>query len=291
MSLGKDEEFNAERLQRIIDVIGGMAGLDFTNRAIIDDSNDSLDVIGNGLNWLSEELEENVIAKSKLEEKNFELNQFAHIVSHDLKAPLNGIHRLVSIIKEDLLEGNVENSFAIIDLVSSRIRHMEGLISGILEYSKIGFTNMEKETINLNQLIDDVYENLHPPKNFSLVVDRKLPVFYGVRIHMIQLFSNLFSNAMKYNDKEHGFVSVGYRDIENGLEFYVKDNGRGIPEKYHHKIFEMFQTLSSDKTYESTGVGLSIVKKIIDSMGGSIRLESDPGKGTNFFIGLPAVSD
>ncbi|WP_440881760.1 sensor histidine kinase [Tenacibaculum sp. C7A-26P2] len=224
------------------------------------------------------------ILLKKLEERNEELNNYAHIVSHDLKSPLRNMDALVSWLKEDHIKDFSEDSLKYIELISENISRMESLVSGILEYSTIGIKNFKMSKIDLNTILKDVINHIYIPKNINITVLDDFPSVIGDTHRLQQLFQNLISNSIKYNDKEAGEIEVGFMKTDETYVYYVKDNGKGIEEKYHLKIFNVFQKLESDKN--STGIGLSIVEKIIDRYGGKIWLTSKLKKGTTFFFTL-----
>ncbi len=226
-------------------------------------------------------------SERKLLEQNLELEHFAYIVSHDLKAPLRGIDSLANFIEVDLKDNNEDLVFSNLAMLKGRIHRMEDLIEGILDYSKIGMVESRKEEININQLISEIIETQNIPKRFEIKIINSFPTILGIKSQFIQLFSNLISNGIKHNNKDQGLIVLDYWEHDNGHEFSIKDNGPGIPEKYHDKIFMVFQTLEARDINESTGIGLSIVKKIIDKLNGTIRVESSNDKGTKFIIWLP----
>ncbi|HPD65096.1 MAG TPA: ATP-binding protein [Bacteroidia bacterium] len=228
-------------------------------------------------------LKESLIA---VEKANKELDQFAYIVSHDLKAPLRAINNLSEWIIEDLGEvpEEVENHIL---LMRGRVNRMENLINGILEYSRVGRQKIEKSTVSVRDLVKDVIDNLAVTDRIAFHVEQGLPVLETEQITLQQVFSNLISNAVKYHDKPKGNVEIRCFENDNMVEFMVKDDGPGIPEEYHEKIFGIFQTIEARDTVESTGIGLSIVKKIIEEKGGKIWIESKEGKGTTFHFTWP----
>lgn len=222
----------------------------------------------------------------ELEGKNEELQHFAYIVSHDLKAPLRGVENLAQFIEDDLHNNKKDEVFSNLSLLKSRVARMEGLINGILDYSKIGMVKSKKEKININHLVNDVV-NLLKVDGVEFKITTTLPTITGVKVLYTQLFSNLISNGIKFNDKEKGLITIDYVEQNNTHVFSIEDNGPGIPKEYHKKIFEIFQTLQTKDVYESTGIGLSIVNKIVNKLNGSIKLESPKGKGAKFIISLP----
>ena len=224
---------------------------------------------------------------AKLERNNSELDQFAHIVSHDLKAPLRAISNLSLWLQEDLgtsLSGENKDNFT---MLRNRVTRMESLINGILEYSKVGREHLASERVDVLALLHEVLELLSPAAHVKVDFIAPMPVLEVPKIMLHQVFSNLISNAIKYNDKKEALISVYAKETDNAIEFTVEDNGPGIPAEYHEKIFVIFQTLQSRDKYESTGIGLTIVKRILASRGGNITVESEMGKGSKFIVHWP----
>jgi PAS domain S-box-containing protein len=218
----------------------------------------------------------------QLEKSNDELHEYAHIVSHDLKSPLRSINALVSWIKSDNLGKFDEITLQNFDLIDTTLETMEKLISNVLEYSSAGSSEEEKEIVDLNSILKDLKKILFIPNNISLNVLKKLPIVKGDKTKFLQLFQNFISNAIKFCDKETGLIEIDYIDKNTFHQFSIKDNGIGIEKEYHNKIFQIFHTLH--KREDSTGIGLSIVKKIINLYEGDIWLESELNKGTTFYF-------
>jgi PAS domain S-box-containing protein len=223
----------------------------------------------------------------EVENINQELNDFASIVSHDLKAPLRGVKTLTNWILTDYADKLDEDGTENMNLLSSQVDWMYQLIEGVLEYSRVGRVKEEKVWVNLNELVPTIVEMVSPPENIAITVKSDLPMVMCEQTRMTQVFQNLLSNAIKYMNKPQGRVEVGCDEQEGFWKFSVADNGPGIEEKYFDKIFKIFQTLSPRDKSESTGVGLTIIKKIVELYGGRIWLESKVGDGSTFFFTLP----
>lgn len=221
-----------------------------------------------------------------IEKKNRELDQFAYIVSHDLKAPLRAINNLSEWIMEDMPEmpDDVSANFG---LLRGRVMRMENLINGVLDYSRIGKTSIEGQLTDLKKMLQLIVETIVPTEGYEVYIADTMPEIKIARILFEQIFTNLISNAVKYNDKPIGKIECLYKSLPNFHQFTIKDNGPGIAEEYHEKVFKVFQTIEARDKKESTGVGLSIVQKIIEEMGGTIYIESEEDKGASFIFTIP----
>ena len=222
-----------------------------------------------------------------LEERNRELDQFAYITSHDLKAPLRGIANLSQWIEEDLGDNATDDIRKQLDLLRGRVHRMEGLIDGILQYSRVGRVKGVVETVDVGVLLHDVVDLIAPPAGFRIEVAPDMPTINTERLRLQQVFQNLIGNAIKHHNRADGHISIGVTERGPMLEFAVTDDGPGIAPQYHQKIFVVFQTLATRDKVEGTGIGLSLVKKIIESNGGNIRVESAEGAGTTFRFTWP----
>ncbi|MEL1240890.1 sensor histidine kinase [Flavobacterium flavipallidum] len=225
------------------------------------------------------------ILLQNLELQNQELNEYAHMVSHDLKAPLRNIDTLINWVVDDNKDKFSEDCLQSLNLVLFNVEKMDLLIKGILDYSTIGKVETEDRLVDFNYLLDEVKRMVFIPKNMEVAISTDMPKVYGNSSRFKQLFQNLIQNAINHNDKENGLIEVGVKEAEAEFEFYVKDNGKGIAEIYHDKIFKIFTKLENNNN--SSGIGLSIVKKIIDFYKGKIWLESQEKVGTTFYFTLP----
>ncbi len=219
----------------------------------------------------------------ELEKRNKELNDYAHIVSHDLKSPLRSILALTSWIKQDHAQVIDENGIENFKHIEDKIEKMDNLIDGILNYSNIGEKHISNESVDLSAIIDKIKSIIYIPPHVEIVVKKKLPFVYGDPTRLQQVFQNIITNAVNYVDKPFGLVEVDFTENDEYYEFSISDNGIGISNKYYKKIFEIFQSVSD---VESTGIGLSIVKKIVDLYNGKVWVESEVNVGTTFFFTL-----
>ncbi|MAW97029.1 MULTISPECIES: ATP-binding protein [unclassified Leeuwenhoekiella] len=220
----------------------------------------------------------------ELEQQNQELSDYAHIVSHDLKSPLRNIDALVSWLREDYADVLDENGLQQMDLIKTHLGKMDALIGGILHYSTIGRDSGTESKIDLNVLLPDILDGIQIPEGIDVQVHR-LPVITADRFKIQQVFQNLICNAVTSIEQPSGKIKVVSRELDKGHQFEISDTGKGIDSNYFDKIFKVFQKLEHDSA--TTGIGLSIVKKIVNFYGGSIWLDSEPGKGTTFYFTLP----
>ncbi|MDF4202523.1 PAS domain S-box protein [Maribacter sp. SA7] len=225
------------------------------------------------------ELQKEQLVKD-LENSNQGLQEYAHIVSHDLKSPLRSISALATWLSDDykdvLDEGGKQN----LELMQEKVASMDKLIHGILEYSTANSSALDDSKVDLNGVISDIGETIFIPEHVKLVVPRTLPTIMADRIKVHQVFQNIIGNAVVHIERKAGLVEVLYKDDGEFWQFTISDNGVGIPEEYHKKIFEIFQSIGNNE--RSTGIGLSIVKKIIDRYQGRVWIDSVVGEGTQF---------
>lgn len=217
---------------------------------------------------------------------NQELKDFAYIVSHDLKAPLRSVGSLADWLIQDYASVLDDEGNNLLNLLRKRIRRMHNLIEGVLQYSKLGRMQNEKELVDINELLEETIDSLDPPKSCRFIVNTDMPTVFYDRIRLQQVFQNLISNAIKFLDKPSGEIEVGMIEKGSSYLFSVRDNGPGIEDTHFQKIFQIFQTLQTRDEYESTGIGLSIVKRIVELNGGKISVESEVGVGTTFYFSV-----
>jgi PAS domain S-box-containing protein len=213
-----------------------------------------------------------------------EIDQFAYVASHDLKAPLRGIANLAQWIQDDTGERLGAESAEHIRLLQGRVHRMEALIDGILAYSRAGRMVNSPERIDTGALVREVIELLAPPDEVTIEVPLQMPTVNAERVPLQQVFLNLIDNAVKYTRVERSdvVVRIAWRDLGDAFEFSVSDNGPGIDPEYHERIWGIFQTLAPRDKVEGTGIGLSVVRKILETRGGSTSVESSPNQGATF---------
>ena len=223
----------------------------------------------------------------ELRRANKELQEFAYITAHDLKTPLRGIGTLADWISTDYAHKFDEQGKKQVRLLAGKAKQMSALIDDILQYSRLGHTSPQKRQVDLNTLLSDVIPSINPPENIEITVENELPVLMCEKTQIMQVFQNLLSNAVKYMDKPEGQIKVGCVEQDGFWKFSIVDNGPGIDEKYFKKIFKIFQALSTENRVDSTGIGLSIVKKIVELNAGIVWVESELGKGSTFYFTVP----
>lgn len=280
-------------LGHLVGVIEKVAQGDLTARVSsrLVERRDEMGVLARSFNRMSEELaRSHEHLEEQVKARTAELEAFIYTVSHDLKSPVVSMNGMASMLKEDYASQLDENGKHYIDRIIGNANYMEELIQGLLVLSRIGRIKERLEMIEAKDLIQNVLEILHgqlAQRHIEVVVQSPLPHFMFNPTQLAQLFQNLISNAGKFmGDQPHPRIEIGGRESGEGVEFYVKDNGIGIDPAYHEKIFAIFQRLQEVKV-EGTGVGLPIVKKIVELNGGKIWVESEKGKGATFFIWLP----
>lgn len=240
-----------------------------------------------GLMTHAVDVTDEVLSRRALEARTQELDAFAYAASHDLRAPLRGIANLAQWIEEDLsatteLKADTREMLA---LMRSRMHRMEALIEGILQYSRAGRVDVKIEQVDTRKLVQEVIDLLSPAGGaFEL---GPLPRFATTLLPLQQVFMNLIGNALKYANRPDPVVRIEARDLGSFYEFSVSDNGPGIPHEYQDKIWGIFQTLEARDHVEGTGIGLSLVKKLVEANGGRVSVESTPGEGATFLFLWP----
>lgn len=230
------------------------------------------------------EVTDQVRSRQELERTNRELDQFAYIASHDLKAPLRGVSNIASWLEEDLGENLTDEVREFTQLLRSRVHRMEDLINALLTYSRAGRMRGEPSTIELDAAVREIVDAIDPPEHLEITIETKLPRVYADPISMQQVFQNLISNAITYATAK---IRVGHQETPAAYRFYVADDGPGIDPRYHEKVWGMFQRLHAAGEGEGTGVGLAIVRKVADANLGRAWVESSLGEGATFWVEWP----
>jgi signal transduction histidine kinase len=228
-------------------------------------------------------LTEAAAERKRLEHSIRELDEFAYTASHDLKAPLRGIANLAGWIEDDLRDSMREETRDMLSMLRGRMHRLEALIEGMLQFSRAGRPRGQPELVNVGTLVGEVVELLAPPASTTVVVKPGMPTMITDRLGLHQVFLNLIGNSSKFARAADARIEI---DVEDGggafYEFFVTDNGPGIPIEFHDRIWGMFQTLAPRDEIEGTGIGLALVKKTVESRGGRVRVESAPGRGSTF---------
>jgi signal transduction histidine kinase len=298
--LGSNDELRRQLTRTNLDIAQRIRAMEYFTRQVVEGNykakitetgqhQDRLASLATLLNQMTQALDASF---SALENRNKELDQFAYVASHDLKAPLRGLSTIVQWIEEELADELSPQLQTYLGQMKGRLARLDDLINGLLAYARASRTERVLTTIDVAQLVREVAELVVPP-GFELTLAPELPTFVADRLGLQQVFTNLLSNAVKYYVGDGpGRIRVSAQDEGRHYAFRVQDNGPGIAPEHHQKIFLLFQTLRDRHTAESTGIGLSIVKKLIDDQQGSIRVESALGQGAAFIFTWPkAVSE
>jgi PAS domain S-box-containing protein len=228
-------------------------------------------------------------AQAALEERNRDLDSFTHIVSHDLKAPLRAIASLSQWIEEDLEGALTEETQQQMNLLRSRVHRMENTISGLLNYARFGKIESKIESVVVAQLLAETIDSIAPSATFSIAI-APMPTFDTKRLLLSQVFANLIGNGIKHHNRSDGLIQISVQDRGDFYEFAIADDGPGIALEDRERIFTIFQSGTSQNRLDSSGIGLAIVKKIVEAETGTIRLESSLEKGTAFYFTWPKKS-
>lgn len=229
------------------------------------------------------------LAEQALQERNQELDRFVYIVSHDLKAPLRGVANLAEWLAEDLGSNLAPENLHQLRLMQQRVQRMNGLIEGLLKYSRVGREELRFEPVDMAVLVEEVLDSLSPPPGFEIQLSPNLPTLQTKRLLLFQVMSNLVGNAIKHHDQGEGRIQIQVDCRGSHYQFAIADDGPGIPPGFQDQVFEIFRTLENHQSAENTGIGLALVKKIVTSEGGRIWLESQTPRGCRFCFTWPAL--
>ena len=237
------------------------------------------------LEKLNRDLESSV---RELSRSNTELQEFSRIAAHDLKTPLRGIATLSGWISTDYADKLDDEGKEQVGLLVGKTKQMDALVDSVLQYSSLRQNERKRQEVDLNVAVSEAISQITVPKDIELSVEKELPVLICESEHIVEVFRNLLSNAIQHGAQRDGRIKVGCDRKGNCWQFSVADNGPGIDQKYFEKIFRIFQTLSPRGQTTGTGIGLSVVKKIVELNAGSVWVESEPGVGSTFLFTLPA---
>ncbi|WP_438710405.1 chemotaxis protein CheB [Aquimarina muelleri] len=243
-------------------------------------------VVGTVLN-----INERKESERKMKELNIELERFAYLASHDLKEPLRTVTSFTKLFKDEYGQKIDQNGRQYLDFIEKASARMITLTNDLLIYSQLDDKSLNFEHININDIISKILEDLQNTisENQAKIQVEKLPNTICDSLQVRQLFQNLISNSLKYRTNDIPKIEIGFTDRASSIEFFVKDNGIGIPKKYQTKIFEVFKRLHSQSEYEGTGIGLANCKRIVDNHNGKIWVKSNQNKGSTFFFTIPKM--
>jgi PAS domain S-box-containing protein len=224
-------------------------------------------------------------SQESLKKRNEELDRFVYLASHDLKAPLRAIANLSEWIEEDLTGQIPQENQQQLELLRQRVKRMDRLIDGLLRYSRIGREQLEVEIVNVEEILTETIDSLFPPESFAIEITTPMPIFPTKKLLLSQIFANLIGNAIKHHNRLEGRIEITVEDLDSHYQFSIADDGPGISdEKDRERIFAIFQTLQPSESTENTRIGLAIVKKIVESEGGRIWLDSERAQGSRFYF-------
>ena len=223
----------------------------------------------------------------KLDNINNDQTEIVSIVLQDLKGPLRGIEALANWILSNCADKLGDQANNQMDLLLKRVERMYNLIESALQYSRAGQTNGKRIQVNLNNFVPEIINMVVVPENITVTIENELPVIECEELHIMQIFQNLFNNAIKYMDKPQGWIKIGCIEQDSFWKFSIADNGPGIEKKHFEKIFKIFQRFPSSSYFAGSGIGLTVAKKIVELYDGKIWVESKVGEGSSFVFTLP----
>jgi signal transduction histidine kinase len=276
--------------------VGVLCAIDNKPKELTEQQKEALKALSNqvmGQLELRKKVKDLENSQEELKKSNATLDKFAYVVSHDLKGPLNGIMALTEEFKEDYQDKLDECGLEMLNFIHDRSKYLITFIQGVLEYSKTPELISKREHFSAKKVVSELMAVLQIPKTFNVCIDVEEKEIHASKAALQQILLNLCNNAIKYNEKQQGELSIGFRESQEHYHFSVMDNGPGIPKEHHQKIFELFTTLGTTDRYneQGTGIGLSTVKKLVDQMGGAIEIISEPGEGATFHFTIKKQID
>lgn len=228
------------------------------------------------------------VAAQELRRSNLELEEYASRASHDLRGPLRNLKEVISWVVEDIgneIDADTTDNLKLMDRLTDR---MDALVTSLLDYARAGQTKQTVTTVDCGALFQDLFEMIVGSREFKLTLHGEMPTLTTARTPLEQVFRNLFENAIKHHDRDTGAIDISVRETNAFYDFSVSDDGPGVPAEHQDRVFEMFQTLRPRDDVEGSGMGLALVKKIINAKGGEICIESAEGeRGTSFHFQWP----
>lgn len=275
-------EIEKRRLDEMVEMIGAIASLDFSKRLQCENNDEPINVLAYGLNMIGEELENNVIKRTDLEELNGNLERFAYSIAHDIRSPLNSAMGLLDLIDEQLKNTNNEELTFQLKLLRKINLNMHSMVEGILENSRNLIRNSNKNNIELRMFFDELRADfgLNPRLGFNLIFNEMETVHFN-KVAFKQLFYNLVSNSLKYSQQDQIILTINFKDEPDRWTIEFADNGKGIDSEKADKIFELLENFNHNHA-DSYGIGLNIVKRIVEQNNGSIFLDTSVSKGAKF---------
>jgi PAS domain S-box-containing protein len=228
---------------------------------------------------------------AELQEANAELSQYAYVASHDLRAPLRAIRNYSDFLLQDLAGRLKEEQHEYLEGLSESVRACEALVDDLLQLSRVGSRQLVYETLKLGSFLHDIVSSLRLPDTVEIEWATDWPTIESEPTLLRQIMQNLLLNGVKFNQAPQKRIELRWHPVgDNCYELFVRDNGIGIEPRHQEQIFRAFQRLHTNEEYEGTGIGLAIVKKAVSRLQGTIRIESQPGRGSTFFVTLPRVT-
>ena len=286
-------------LNKLTEAASAIAGGNYSSLVEVDRS-DELGKLARTFNIMAvqvrnaqQDMENKIIERTaQLETANEELESFSYSVSHDLRAPLRGIHGYTRILFEDFGNELSDGAKRVMNKIMGNAKKMGQLTDDLLEFSRLGRKELTKMNLSMNEMVSEIYEELkknEDPRDITFNINN-LPLSFADSITMKQVWVNLISNSLKYSKrKEKTIIEIGSQIKEDEIIYYIKDNGAGFDMRYADKLFGVFQRLHSEEEFEGTGVGLAIVQRIISKHGGRIWAESTVNEGATFYFSLPKI--